>query len=84
MGRNTMRSSVNNAMRQRLFTEYLNEQKESTMKEYQIEVVETFTKVIKVTASNEYWASRIVKDMYMDDEIILEKSDLKGIEFNNK
>lgn len=27
MGRNTMRSSVNNAMRQRLFTEYLNEQK---------------------------------------------------------
>lgn len=27
MGRNTMRGSVNNAMRQRLFTEYLNEQK---------------------------------------------------------
>ena len=27
MGRNTMRSSVNNEMRQRLFTEYLNEQK---------------------------------------------------------
>ena len=31
MGRNTMRSSVNNAMRQRLFTEYLNEQKQNTM-----------------------------------------------------
>ena len=84
MGRNTMRSSVNNAMRQRLFTEYLNEQKQNTMKEYQIEVVETFTKVITVTASSEYWASRIVKDRYMDDEIILEKSDLKSIEFNNK
>ena len=54
------------------------------MKEYQIEVVETFTKVITVTASSECWASRIVKDRYMDDEIILEKSDLKSIEFNNK
>lgn len=84
MGRNTMRSSVNNAMRQRLFTEYLNEQKLNTMKEYQIEVVETFTKVITVTASNEYWASRIVKDRYMDDEIILDKSDFKSVEFNNK
>ena len=31
MGRNTMRSSVNNAMRQRLFTEYLNEQKLNKM-----------------------------------------------------
>jgi hypothetical protein len=54
------------------------------MKEYQIEIVETFTKVVTVTASDEYWASRIVKDRYMDDEIILEKSDLKSIEFNNK
>jgi hypothetical protein len=33
MGRNTMRGSVNNAMRQRLFTEYLNEQKTNKIKE---------------------------------------------------
>jgi hypothetical protein len=33
MGRNTMRSSVNNAMRQRLFTEYLNEQKTNKTKQ---------------------------------------------------
>lgn len=33
MGRNTMRSSVNNAMRQRLFTEYLNEQKQTKQNE---------------------------------------------------
>ena len=40
MGRNTMRSSVNNAMRQRLFTEYLNEQKLITnkMKTLQINI----------------------------------------------
>jgi len=83
MGRNTMRSSVNNAMRQRLFTEYLNEQKLNKMKEYQIEIVETFTKVITVTASDEYWASRIVKDRYMDDEIILDNRDLNNVKFNN-
>jgi hypothetical protein len=33
MGRNTMRSSVNNAMRQRLFTEYLNELKTNKIKQ---------------------------------------------------
>lgn len=32
MGRNTMRSGINNAMRQRLFTEYLNEQIQNKMK----------------------------------------------------
>lgn len=36
MGRNTMRSSVNNAMRQRLFTDYLNEQKQNTMEAIKI------------------------------------------------
>jgi hypothetical protein len=36
MGRNTMRSSVNNAMRQRLFTEYLNEQKLNKMNNYYV------------------------------------------------
>ena len=53
------------------------------MKEYQIEIVETFTKVITVTASDEYWASRIVKDRYMDDEIILDNRDLNNVKFNN-
>lgn len=38
MGRNTMRSSVNNAMRQRLFTEYLNEQKQNKMETLQINI----------------------------------------------
>ena len=33
MGRNTMRSSVNNAMRHRLMTEYLNELKTNKTKE---------------------------------------------------
>lgn len=52
------------------------------MKEYKVEVTETLTRVVTVTASSEYYASRIVKDMYMDDEIILNSDDLRTINFN--
>jgi hypothetical protein len=53
------------------------------MKEYNIEIVETLRRVITVTASDEEWAMRIVKDRYFDEEIVLDYNDSFLVEFNN-
>jgi hypothetical protein len=55
------------------------------MKEYEIEIKETFTKVITVTASDEEYAEKIVKKMYYkDDVILLDYSNLSSVEFINR
>ena len=71
MGRNTMRSSVNNAMRQRLFTEYLNEQKQTKMKTLQINIglnnnLFTSEEVISYMASNKEY--RLMAYQIVDSE----------------
>jgi hypothetical protein len=54
------------------------------MKEYKIEIKETFTKVITVTASDEDYAEKIVKRMYYkDDVILLDYANLDSVEFKN-
>ena len=52
------------------------------MKEYKIEIVETLRKVITVTASDEKWAMRIVKDRYFDEVDVLDYGDFDEVEFN--
>jgi flagellar motor switch protein FliG len=55
------------------------------MKEYEIEIKETFTKVITVTASDEEYAEKIVKKMYYkDDVILLDYANLSSVEFINR
>jgi hypothetical protein len=54
------------------------------MKEYKIEIKETFTKVITVTASDEDYAEKIVRRMYYkDDVILLDYANLDSVEFKN-
>jgi hypothetical protein len=66
-----MRSSVNNAMRQRLFTEYLNEQKQNKMKTLQINIglnnnPFTAEEVIDYIASNKEY--RLIAYQIVDAE----------------
>ena len=51
------------------------------MKEYEIRVIETSSKILTVTASNEEMAIKIAKARYYDDEIILDYSDFDGVDF---
>lgn len=53
------------------------------MQEYKVTITETLTRTITVTASDKIYASKIVKDKYFDDEIILDKGDLLLIKFEN-
>jgi DNA/RNA-binding domain of Phe-tRNA-synthetase-like protein len=51
--------------------------------EYQVEIIETLSKLIKVSASNEDMAKRIVRDRYFDEEIVLDSGDFVSVEFKN-
>lgn len=71
MGRNTMRSSVNNAMRHRLFSEYINELKQIKMKTLQINIglnnnPMTAEEVINYIASNKDY--RLMAYQIVDSE----------------
>lgn len=52
------------------------------MKEYKIEIVETLTREVIVTASCEEYAIKIVRDRYMDGEEVLDSRDYAGVDFN--
>ena len=45
------------------------------MKEYEVNIIETASRIVTVTASNAEMAKRIVRDMYCDDEITLDYAD---------
>lgn len=52
------------------------------MKEYEVKIIETASRIVTVTASSADMAKRIVKDMYHDEDIILDYSDFDYVEFN--
>ena len=51
------------------------------MATYKVMIVETLSRVIEVEASSEYYAMRVVKDMYHDEEITLDAGDFDAVEF---
>ena len=48
------------------------------------EITETLQRTIEVEAENEEEALRKVKEMYKNEEIVLDSSDFVGVEFENK
>jgi len=52
------------------------------MTKYKIEIKETLTRIVTVEASDEEYARKIVKDMYHDEEIVLDYGDFVCVEFN--
>ena len=48
---------------------------------YKITIIETLSKIIEVEASDEYYAERIVKDRYFDEEIVLDYGDFDDVDF---
>lgn len=52
------------------------------MKEYEVEIVETISRIITVEADNEYEALVTVSDMYHNEEIVLDASDHIDTDFN--
>ena len=52
-------------------------------KEYEVEVRETLSRKVKVTADNEEEAILEVEDLYYDCKIILDAEDYVGVEFEN-
>ncbi len=52
------------------------------MKEYKIQVTETSSRIVEVTASDAEMAGRIVKKMYMDEEVVLDYADYDYVDFN--
>ena len=51
------------------------------MANYQVKIVEYASRLVDVEASNEEMAMRIVKDMYFDEEIVLDYADFDEVEF---
>jgi hypothetical protein len=51
------------------------------MKEYEVKIIETASRIVTVTASSADMAERIVKSMYHDEDIILDYSDYDFVEF---
>jgi hypothetical protein len=51
------------------------------MKEYEVRIIETASKIVTVTASSADMAERIVKSMYYDEDIVLDYSDFDGVDF---
>jgi hypothetical protein len=51
------------------------------MKEFEVRVIETASRIVTVTASNADMAERIVRSMYHDEDIVLDYSDYDYVEF---
>jgi hypothetical protein len=51
------------------------------MAEYKVVVVETLSRIIDVRASSEEMALKIVKDMYRDEDIVLDYEDFDEVDF---
>ena len=45
------------------------------MKEYEVNIIETASRMVTVTADSESMALEIVRDMYCDEEIVLDYTD---------
>ena len=52
------------------------------MKEYEVKIIETASRIVTVTASSADMAERIVRSMYHDEDIVLDYSDYDYVEFN--
>ena len=52
------------------------------MKEYEVRVIETASRVVAVTASSGDMAEKIVRKMYHNEDIILDYGDFDFVEFN--
>ena len=52
------------------------------MKEYKIQVTETSSRIIEVTASSAEMAERIVKKMYIEEEVVLDYADYDYVNFD--
>jgi hypothetical protein len=52
------------------------------MQEYNVEIIETSSKYVTVTASSADMAERVVRSMYNSEEIVLDYSDFDKVEFN--
>jgi hypothetical protein len=52
------------------------------MQEYNVEIIETSSKYVTVTASSADTADRVVRSMYHGEEITLDYSDFDKVEFN--
>ena len=51
---------------------------------FKTEITETLQRTIEVEAENEGDALRKVKEMYKNEEIVLDSSDFVGVGFENK
>lgn len=51
------------------------------MPKYEVEIVETLTRVVEVEAANIYEAADIVEDMWKNSDMILDADDFSGVEF---
>lgn len=54
------------------------------MSEYNVEIIETLSKVVTVNASSPDMARRIVEDMYRDEDIVLDYGDFDKVEFKTE
>jgi hypothetical protein len=51
------------------------------MKEFEVRVIETASRIVTVTASSADMAERIVRSMYHDEDIVLDYSDYDYVDF---
>jgi flagellar biosynthesis regulator FlbT len=51
------------------------------MATYKVVIVETLSRTIEVEADKAYDAVQIVKEMYNDEEYVLDADDLEAVEF---
>lgn len=51
------------------------------MEEYEVQIIETASRIVTITASNEEMARRIAKKMYYGEEIVLDYADHDFTEF---
>ena len=48
---------------------------------YKVNVEELLSRIVEVEAENEEEAEKKVKEMYMDEEIVLDASDFQSVEY---
>lgn len=51
------------------------------MEEYEIEITETLSRVVKVKADNLAEAIEKASDMYYGEQVVLDAEDMKGVDF---
>ena len=52
------------------------------MKEYEVRIIETSSRIVTITASSGEMAERIAQRMYRDEDITLDYGDFDCVEFN--